>query len=298
VFGVSRADAPLRDLLSAAMPGYRVATIGALGEGMENTAYLVNDELVLRLSKADDPVATVAREAGLLSILAEFSTLRIPVPVFAVEAAMAYRKLPGTPVFALPPSWLDRHGTAVAAQLGEFLVALQRIPLDRVANWARVDADPPEQWLTEARGSYRAAAERIPRRHRPAIEGFLAANPPAPELRQVFSHNDLGIEHVLVDPVSAAVTGVIDWTDAAIGDPAYDIGLILRDLGPAAVDVVLASWPADQRPALRERAVFYARCSALEDLEYGLEPLRARYADKAIASLQWLFAPGGAMRPG
>lgn len=294
---MGRVDAPLRDLLSAALPDYQVNTIVALGEGMENTAYLVNDELVLRLSKAADPVATVAREAGLLSILAEFSTLAIPVPVFAAATAMAYRKLPGTPIFALPRSWRDRHGTAVAAQLGDFLAALHRVPLDRVTDWARVDADPPEQWLTEARASYRAAAERIPRRHRPPIESFLTAAPPPAQSRQVFSHNDLGIEHVLVDPGSAAVTGIIDWTDAAIGDPAYDIGLILRDLGPAALDTALGSWPQDERPGLAQRAVFYARCSALEDLEYGLEPLRERYADKAIASLEWLFAAGRAMRP-
>jgi aminoglycoside phosphotransferase (APT) family kinase protein len=35
----------------------------------------------------------------------------------------------------------------------------------------------------------------------------------------VLSHNDLGIEHVLVDPATLEVTGVVDWSDAAIVDP-------------------------------------------------------------------------------
>jgi len=30
------------------------------------------------------------------------------------------------------------------------------------------------------------------------------------------------------------VTGIIDWSDAAIVDPAHDFGLLHRDLGPAA----------------------------------------------------------------
>jgi hypothetical protein len=33
-----------------------------------------------------------------------------------------------------------------------------------------------------------------------------------------------GIEHVLVDQDTFAVTGVLDWTDAALVDPAYDFG--------------------------------------------------------------------------
>jgi aminoglycoside phosphotransferase (APT) family kinase protein len=42
----------------------------------------------------------------------------------------------------------------------------------------------------------------------------------------VFSHNDLGIEHVLIDPGTWTVTGIIDWSDAAIVDPAIDFGLL------------------------------------------------------------------------
>lgn len=282
-------EAPLRDLLAARLPDYLVTRIVPLGEGMENTAHLVNGELVLRLSKDDDPEATIAREADLLAILDDFATLTIPRPVFAAGTAMAYRMLPGTPVFDLPAAWRDQHAARVAAQLGEFLAGLHRIPLDLIAGVARVEDDPLSVWLDDAAGSYAVAVDRIPPQHRAWIEVFLSAGLPAPEPLKVFSHNDLGIEHVLVDIESAAVTGVIDWTDAAIGDPAYDLGLILRDLGPAALDSALTSWPERERAALADRALFYGRCSALEDLEFGLTPGRDRYAAKAIASLDWLF---------
>jgi hypothetical protein len=39
------------------------------------------------------------------------------------------------------------------------------------------------------------------------------------------------LEHVLVDVEANAVTGIIDWTDAAIADPARDLALIYRDFG-------------------------------------------------------------------
>ena len=90
----------------------------------------------------------------------------------------------------------------------------------------------------------------------------------------MFSHNDLGIEHVLIDPVAWTVTGIIDWSDAAIVDPAHDFGLLYRDLGPAALRVALGRYRGDTNDvaALSERAVFYARCRVLEDLRMGLRP--------------------------
>lgn len=90
------------------------------------------------------------------------------------------------------------------------------------------------------------------------------------------------------------MTGVIDWTDAAIVDPAYDFGLIHRDLGPAAVHRALRAYPADAREteAIAERAIFYARCALLEDLAYGLETGRRTYLDKSLAALRWLYPTG------
>ena len=93
---------------------------------------------------------------------------------------------------------------------------------------------------------------------------------------------------MLVDAATGAVTGVVDWSDAAIADPAYDFGLLLRDLGPEALDAAVGGYGFD--PAgLRERAAFYARCAVLEDLAYGLESGRDAYVDKSLAGLEWLF---------
>jgi aminoglycoside phosphotransferase (APT) family kinase protein len=104
------------------------------------------------------------------------------------------------------------------------------------------------------------------------------------------SHNDLGTEHVLVDPDTWTVTGIIDWSDAAIIDPAIDFGLLYRDLGPtarAAMDSYRTE--ANDLVTLWERAVFYARCSVFEDLAYGLETGPDKYLDKSLAAMAWLF---------
>lgn len=39
-------------------------------------------------------------------------------------------------------------------------------------------------------------------------------------------HNDLWAEHILVDPRSGSVSGIIDWGDAVISDPAVDFASV------------------------------------------------------------------------
>jgi aminoglycoside phosphotransferase (APT) family kinase protein len=107
----------------------------------------------------------------------------------------------------------------------------------------------------------------------------------------VFSHNDLGIEHVLVDPHSGQVTGVIDWSDAALCDRASDFGLVLRDLGAGALHAALARYTRGGA-CIHARARFYARCAVIEDLAYGLDSGRAEYAAKSRDALGRLFASG------
>ncbi len=59
--------------------------------------------------------------------------------------------------------------------------------------------------------------------------------------------------------------GIIDWSDAAIVDPAYDFGLVYRDLGPGAARVAIRSYrtEANDIAALRQRAVFLCRVQCL-----------------------------------
>jgi aminoglycoside phosphotransferase (APT) family kinase protein len=145
------------------------------------------------------------------------------------------------------------------------------------------------EWRDEAAASYAAVVSAIPAAQRGSVEAFLAARPPRYTGTLVFSHNDLGIEHILVVPATGAITGVIDWSDAALTDPARDFGLLFRDLGPAALTAALTSYQAGDTAALRERAAFYARCGLLEDLAYGNRTGLSAYTNKSLAGLHWLF---------
>jgi aminoglycoside phosphotransferase (APT) family kinase protein len=282
----------IRRLLACHLPGYEVTSAAKLGEGLDNVTYDINGELIVRRSKEAAPALrtdATRREADLLAAVAELSTLPVPEPVFADAEAgvLAYRKLPGLPLMDHPVAEPAR----LAPALGEFLGGLHQTPLEEIGHLAERDTYPLSAWLQDAERDYQKIAERVSAAARRPVEDFLGRPPPAETCAAAFCHNDLGAEHVLVDTGASVVTGIIDWTDAAIADPVRDLALVYRDLGPEAFELTLAHYEGHFDDADRERAAFYARCKLLEEIAYGLStPCARRYAEVGLAHLARTFA--------
>lgn len=275
------------------LPGYDVHTLRKLGEGLDNVAYEINDQLIVRMAKEADPASrttTARRESELLTAVRELSPLPVPELIFvdAETGVHGYTKLSGTSLLDQPVA----EPTRLAPALGEFLSHLHEAPVTAMERLAPTDAYPLPSWLEDATDEYQAIADAVPARHRGSVEAFLSS-PPPPEpdpASAAFCHNDLGAEHILADAETSTITGIIDWSDAAVTDPACDLALLYRDLGPAVFELTLTHYRAPFGAADRDRALFYARCALLEDLAYGLRTGARRYAEAGLAHLEWTFA--------
>ena len=288
--------AGVRRLAAQLRPG--AGPVRRLGAGEDHVAYAVGDDLVVRVAAdvdaADAEVAaSVRREVALLSVVAEVSPVPVPEVVAAdpAEGWLAQRRLPGVPLLEVPEP--RRPVRTVAAVLGRLLGALHAVPAERVGGIVEVDDTPAAEWLAETAELAEGIIVELPADVGRAIDRFIRSAPPPPAPAPVLAHDDLGIEHVLVDPATLSVTGVIDWSDAGLTDAAHDFGKILRDLGPAALDAALegygATGAAADEPALRSRALFHARCTLVEDWAYGIRSGRPAYAAKSRAAAARLF---------
>ena len=233
--------------------------VRALGAGVDHRVYAVGDGLVARFGEG------AAAEAALLRAIAPHLPLPVPVPTaIDVEAGcLILPRVAGTPLLEAPRP----ARRAFAAQLLAFTRALHALdPQVEV----REDDTSPEAWRDEARATWESVREELPTERRPAVATALAAAAPAPPPEPALIHGDLGAEHVFVD--GGRISGVIDWGDAALGDPAVDHGRLLRDFGAP----------------VGERARLYAIYAALEDLAYGLETGDDRYRINALEALDEL----------
>jgi aminoglycoside phosphotransferase (APT) family kinase protein len=136
----------------------------------------------------------------------------------------------------------------------------------------RADDASADVWRDEARATWTSVRGEVPAARRPAVEAALAAAAPVPPARRALIHGDLGAEHVFV--AGGRISGIIDWGDAALGDPAVDHGRLLRDVGASG--------------AGGDSARLYAVYSALEDLAFGLETGDDRYRINALEALDEL----------
>lgn len=228
-----------------------------LGAGLDHRVYAVGDALVARFGEG------AASEATLLRAVAPRLPLPVPVPIAIDDRAgcLILPRVAGTALLDLPRA----ARRPFAPQLLAFADALHALdPQVEVPE----DHTPPGEWRDEARATWALVREAVPPARWTAIETVLSAPAPAPPTHRTLIHGDLGAEHVFVD--GGRISGVIDWGDAAIGDPAIDHGRLLRDLG---VNVPGSS------------ARLYAVYAALEDLAYGLETGDDRYRDSALAAL-------------
>jgi aminoglycoside phosphotransferase (APT) family kinase protein len=97
-------------------------------------------------------------------------------------------------------------------------------------------------------------------------------------------HADLAPEHLLADPVTTRLTGVIDFEDAQIGDPAIDFAGLRPE--------VWMAWANDRGPAdpgYRHRAAFYPSLAPLHRMIYGAESGRLTHIRKGLADWRRRF---------
>lgn len=284
----------IRRTIARHLPDGDRRAIEALGEGADHVAYDIDGEVIARLSKDPDVArraTATRREADLLAVVAEWSTLPVPTVLFSDPGAgvVGYRKVAGVPLLEHPVAAPER----LAPPLAAFLNRLHRTPLERVGHLVERDTYALAAYRADAVGDYEEVGDHLPVSGRRLVEDFLQQPPPPEPAALAFCHNDLGSEHLLVDPASGTLTGVIDWADAAIADPAHDLALLYRDLGPTAFHRILARYDAPWSDRDTARAVFIARCALLEDIAYGMRTGARSYASAGLDHLARTFAPHG-----
>lgn len=93
--------------------------------------------------------------------------------------------------------------------------------------------------------------------------------------RVALVHGDLGPVHIRVE--DGVVSGIIDWTDACIGDPALDLSWVLYGTSAAFADSVGASYGVDSQ--LRKRALDWHALGPWHQVTFGWDT-----GDDAVAT--------------
>jgi aminoglycoside phosphotransferase (APT) family kinase protein len=243
--------------------------------GWDTRATLVDGRWVDRTPRRTEVEPQVRREVALMPWLAPQVPLPVPEPVILCEEPLTVRH--ALIVGAACPGTSAAHGRAV----GLFLHALHAVDPDRaVGAGAR---DGPASFAEAQAIRDRMATDVLPlvpgrlRAEGAALLARLAAPPPDPRL----VHGDLGPEHIRV--VGDAVTGVIDWGDCCVGDPALDLAWTRYGAGPAFAAALETAYSPDE--TLLARARDWHLLGPWHEVVYGLDTDRPEYVESGLAGV-------------
>ena len=262
-------EALARRLIRGQFPEVEQRSFRLLGEGWDNTVWVVDDAWVFRFPRRTMVIPGLQNEIAHLPGLAPLLPLAIPVPTLigqpTHEFAWPFYGAPFLPGHELAEAGLgDEARVPLGRRLGEFLRALHSLELD-----AELPLDP----VRRADMSFRVpkTRERLTQlddlglwRAPPAaleiVEAAARLDPPEP-ISVV--HGDLHLRHLLVDDAGLP-TAVIDWVDLSRNDPGVDLVLYWCALPPQGRDEFRAAYGSiPEAQLLRARILSIFLCGTL-----------------------------------
>ncbi len=244
-----------RGLVATVAPELAGRDFRSLGNGWDNTAWLVDETWVFRFPRRQVAVGCLENELLALPHLSGLLPCPVTRPLFSgrmtgpasVDWPFAgYRYLRGAVL-----AETSERSAALGRQAGALLAALHKVdtrplsalglPTDPIAR-----LDIARRWDTTM-SSLKAFAEATGGSLAPIETVLVAARGvDTRHWADVVCHGDLDGRHVLVGP-DGDLAGVIDWGDVCLGSAAMDLGLAFSDFdGEARAAFFDAYGPIDE----------------------------------------------------
>ena len=246
----------------------RQAVVG----GWDSRTHVVDGRWIEREPLRPDVAAGLAMETRLMPWLAPTLPLQVPVPILLQQRPLVvrHRRIRGEP--------LQRYDAMVGRRLGQFLLALHGRPIDEA-----VIRGVPDDDTTRARRTVLLA--RLREQVLPLLPTDLSAAGSA-LLDQVgvapadtLVHGDIGPGHLLVHV--DRLHGVIDWTDAHIGDVALDLSWALNGASDELAAGLTAVYGVS--PAVARRARCWHQLGPWHEVLHGLDTDQPAYVASGLA---------------
>ncbi|MEZ4513130.1 MAG: phosphotransferase [Chloroflexota bacterium] len=231
-------------LITSQFPHLRPVVAELLGMGWDNVVWRVNGRFAFRFPRRPIGVDCLQAELALLPTLAPLLPLPVVAPTLLGQPGQGYpwpfagyALLPGQMAYTVGLTAAARN--ALAVPLAHFLQTLHAFPPEQ----ARALGAPPDRlgrfaMATRVPQLQQLLQELVARGVLPSLEpwlGVITAVSPSPtqaiSTPQVLVHGDLNVRNFLLDE-AGQISGVIDWGDLHVGNPAADLALACSFLPP------------------------------------------------------------------
>ncbi|HDR4905294.1 TPA: aminoglycoside phosphotransferase family protein [Bacillus cereus] len=273
--------------IKEALPNLSIHSYKQNEEGWDNVAVIVNDELLFRFPRKQEYAMRIPLEKELCTILTQ-SLQEIEVPQYQliyknesdeVPLCSYYTLIHGEPLKTETVATLeDTELQAIITQLATFLAVLHSIPLNEVTTlcfsiektctyWKELQTKLNQYLTTNLTSLQKLALNRL-------FENFFACLATS-TFQNTIIHADFTHHHILFNKQTKSISGVIDFGDAQIGDPAFDFAGLYYDFGDEFTTSVYEQYStliSHHDPLLIHRiTTFYQYSPLLHNIIYNFE---------------------------
>ncbi len=245
-----------------------VKEVQFLGEGWDFYNWLINDHWVFRFPKRHSDIDTLVHEQRILNQL----HLPVETPRFEYwvdrptdfhKPFAGYAYLAGSPLINFASDSCDL--ISIGKTIGEVLTMLHQqsltpplVPVDPLSLWT----EGFDEIVTKAQPDLGIDIER---KVRDALTSYRFRERTS---HQVTTHNDLGVEHILMHD-HAHVAALIDWADSATANGFVDLAGIWAWGGDDALKAIMNHYYVDPNSEDFAQIRVHGLCYALEQIAYG-----------------------------
>ena len=211
-----------------------------ISEGMVNDVVVVNDDHIYRFPKHDWAFGDMRHEARCLALLR--NRVDVSLPNWTIhgdgDLFVGYSMIKGETLQTFHLTQMSEQALdRLAAQIGRFLHAMHTIPADEIAAHKiqpSLTNRTYEKWIKLYEAVQTELFPHLYQHQRTWVHQFfqpLLADQGMMNYSPCFMNGDLSSYHLLFDPETELLSGIIDFGTAGVGDPAADFACLLDQYG-------------------------------------------------------------------
>ena len=210
--------------------GLTVHNIAVPGQGLDSTAYLVNNEYIFKRSKHYEAGIRLKKEVQVLNCIKGKLTLQIPDIEYYSEkySVCGYREIKGDKM--TPDIYQNMSGSEkdrLAQDISLFLKEMHTVPLPDIDG---LECDVIEDYKGDYYALRATVYDKIPDKSKEYLDGLfkrILNDERITKYVKALCHNDLSSNHMIVQ--NNKLVGIIDFGDTAVTDRDKDFVYLLED---------------------------------------------------------------------
>lgn len=266
-------------ILHKDFPHLTQAQVKWFDNGWDHIIAVVDRSLAYRFPRREDYAKKLPIETQFTEMVID--KLPLPIPQLKLkkdsEHNFIYAKYPfieGTPLLReLFRTLHQNEQNVLAEKLGEFLTALHSYPINKAEDVGIQKVDSVEVWKRRLERIRNIVYPIIPKKEQEWIDllfqKYLTITQEVP-FKQVVIHGDIAPEHILFDTNTKIITGIIDFGDVEISDPAFDFFHLSYFYGEDFLKQVYKHYKLPQDVGFDERRKFYHNRWPVTNLEHSI----------------------------